>query len=78
MKNFIKTIGRGLIRAMGGAAVIGAAAGAVYGYTMVPEKEGYLAVAYFALNTVALAISLTMMYIVGIDKKHGKHQKEDR
>lgn len=78
MKNFIKTMGRGLVRTLGGAAIFSAAAFSIYGYTMVPEKEGYLAVAHFALNTATLACSLIMMYISGIGAKHGKHQKEER
>ena len=78
MKNFIKTMGCGLIRTMGGAAVFGAAAVAVYGYTTVPRMDGYLAVGEFALDTVVLALSLTMVYIIGDCAKRGKHENEDR
>lgn len=72
-KSAIKTMGKGFVRSLWGAAVVCSTGLAVYGYAAIPCDTGYAAVAEFIVATCTLCMAMTGMYIMGgTTKKEGK------
>lgn len=66
-------MGKGFVRSIWGTAVSASIGMAVYGYAMIPNEGGYVAVLEFMAATIFLGISLGCMYIMGgTEKKGGK------
>ena len=72
---YIKTFLRGLVRILGSTLVAGAAAGSVYGFTLVTNETGYTAVSKFVASCMLLVIALVGVYAAG---QHGWCHKKDK
>ena len=66
---FFRTMLRGVWRTLCGAAIAAGMGASYMGYTLIPNADGYIAVARFALASVLLAISLMLMYRMGKIRK---------
>lgn len=66
---FFPTMLRGIWRTLCGAAIASVGGAAYVGYTLIPNADGYIAVARFALASVLLVISLMLMYRMGKNRK---------
>ena len=61
----MKVLWKGFLRMLAGTGTAGLIALAVYGYAMIPQEDGYVAVAEFAVATMLLALSLVMIHAMG-------------
>lgn len=71
----IRTFLRGFVRTLGSALVTGAAAGSVYGFTLINSETGYTAVGEFVASCALLVIALVGVYAAG---QHGRCYKKDK
>lgn len=60
---------RGLVKVLYGAAVAGLIGMAVYGFSVIPYEDGYVAVCDFIAAIATLAVALTCTYAFGGRKK---------
>lgn len=70
-----RTFLRGLGRVIGSTLVAGAAAGSVYGFTLIASETGYAAVLDFVTSCVLLVIAMMGVYTSG---KRGRCYKKDK
>ena len=61
----IRTFLRGLVRILGSTLVAGAAAGSVYGFTLITSETGYTAVGEFVASCALLMVALAGVYAAG-------------
>lgn len=71
----IRTFLRGFVRTLGSALVTGAAAGSVYGFTLINSETGYTAVGEFVASCALMVIALVGIYAAG---QHGRCYKKDK
>lgn len=75
MMNVIKYHGmilfRGFVKMLVGTITAGLIAGAVYGFTMIPNEGGYAAVGDFLVAIIFLIVALCGVYLMGGSKKKG-------
>lgn len=71
----IRTFLKGFVRTLDSALVIGAAAGSIYGFTLVTSETGYTAVVEFVASCVLLVIALVGIYASG---QQGRCYKKDK
>ena len=77
MKN-VRIFFRGLWRTLCGAAVAAGAGLSGYTYTLVPEGDGYMAVARFLVATAVMIASLHLMWRMGGGRRRITTIEEDR
>lgn len=63
----------GLKRTIYGAATLGLVALAGYGFAMIPDEDGYVAVLEFILSAATLAVALRTMYAMGKGGRKGRY-----
>ena len=73
MAYHVKVLVRGFGRVVYGTAVAGLFGLAAYGFLMIPEEGGYIAVCEFILAMATLVVALNGMYACGArHKKNGR------
>lgn len=65
----LKVLWKGLLRTMAGSLTAGMIGLSVYGYTMIPAEDGYIAVGEFVVASVVLAMAGLCMYAQGKGKR---------
>ena len=63
----------GFKRTIYGAATIGLVALAGYGFAMIPDEDGYVAVLDFVLSVATLVVALRAMYAQGKGGRKGRY-----
>lgn len=68
IKHHAKVMFRGFCKMLYGAAMAGLVIIAIYGYSVIPSEDGYVAVADFLVSTATMAVALISMYAFGCRK----------
>jgi hypothetical protein len=73
VKFHAKIAWRGFCRTIYGALIAGLVAMAVYGFVSLSVETGWTAVCDFVASCATLLVAAANMYLIGVNKKGGKH-----